>query len=198
MDGHEFRRQKKMELIKQATVELCNKYGTKKVTVDDIAKYANVSKVTIYNYFNSKEELISTVVDEIYNSAVEGTRNMIAAEGDFLEKVKIIIESKIKVSFSMLNGDFLDELFYNSNSKAYLSYKESIKKFYFDFYDEGKKQGYIDESIDNEAIFQFSEIFNAGLQKVFKNDRSFFSNPKSFSQLIDLYFYGMIKNSNAE
>lgn len=197
MDGHEIRKQQKMKLIKQSTIELCNKYATKKVTIDEIAQKANVSKVTIYNYFNSKEELISTIFEEIYNSIIENTKKMVCSEGDFLDKINLIVESKIK-SLSFFNSDFHEELFFNSNSKAYNAFEESIKKLMFSFFDEGKKQGYIDEEIDNETLYMFSETFNAGLQRVFVKNINFFSSPESLSQLIDVYFHGMIKENKNE
>lgn len=43
---------------------LFNKYGFKKVTMDEIAREANVTKRTVYSYFSSKEELFKCIINE--------------------------------------------------------------------------------------------------------------------------------------
>ena len=62
MNGFERRKEKKKESIRRAAMELFGAYGFGKVSINDIARKAGVSHVTIYNHFNSKEELISDVV----------------------------------------------------------------------------------------------------------------------------------------
>lgn len=54
---------KKEEIIKEAR-ELFNLYGFKKVTMDEVAKAANVTKKTIYSYFKDKEELFKYFIEE--------------------------------------------------------------------------------------------------------------------------------------
>lgn len=48
---------KKENVIESARL-LFHKYGFKKVSMDEIAREANVTKKTIYSYFSSKERLI--------------------------------------------------------------------------------------------------------------------------------------------
>ena len=47
---------KKEEVINAAR-DLFTKYGYKKVSMDEIAKEANVTKKTIYSYFSDKEAM---------------------------------------------------------------------------------------------------------------------------------------------
>lgn len=42
---------------------LFNQYGYRKVTVDDIAQKRGISKRTLYQHFESKEEIVKQVVD---------------------------------------------------------------------------------------------------------------------------------------
>jgi AcrR family transcriptional regulator len=44
--------------------ELFTKYGYKRVSMDEIAKEANVTKKTIYSYFKSKEDLLKYFIKE--------------------------------------------------------------------------------------------------------------------------------------
>ena len=47
----------KEQQIIEAARKLFGKYGFKKVTMDEIAREANVTKKTVYTYFSSKEEM---------------------------------------------------------------------------------------------------------------------------------------------
>lgn len=55
--------EKKEQVITVAR-DLFHKYGFKKVSMDEIAKYSGVTKKTIYSYFKSKEELLKYFIDE--------------------------------------------------------------------------------------------------------------------------------------
>ena len=54
----------KEEQIIQTAKELFTKYGYKRVSMDEIAKKANVTKKTIYRYFKSKEELLKYYINQ--------------------------------------------------------------------------------------------------------------------------------------
>ena len=68
----------KNEQIIAAARRLFNRYGFKKVSMDEIAREAGVTKKTIYMYFSSKEELLKYFIqEEIINmkSIVEEVEN---------------------------------------------------------------------------------------------------------------------------
>jgi len=192
MSGHEKRKLQKMGHIVKSTIELCNRYGTQKVTIDEIAEHANVSKVTIYKYFNSKEDLITTVISKIYSDIIKSTAELIDSECDFMEKLNIIMQSKIK-SLELFNGDFLKDLFLHPRTESFHTFNTSIKSLMFKFFDEGKKQSYIPTTIDNETLYIYSEIFNAGLQNLITKDASLISNKNLMNSLVHLYFNGLIQ-----
>lgn len=54
----------KEEQIIEVARELFHKFGFKKVSMDEIAKEAGVTKKTIYRYFNSKEALLEYFIQE--------------------------------------------------------------------------------------------------------------------------------------
>ncbi|NGY80410.1 helix-turn-helix transcriptional regulator (plasmid) [Bacillus megaterium] len=43
-----------MKIIEEATLELLNQKDISNITMDEIAKRAGVSKVTLFNYYNTK------------------------------------------------------------------------------------------------------------------------------------------------
>src|ERR1700744_3178525 len=46
------------EAIAQAAAELFARHGFESVTVEDVARAANVSRQTVFNYFPSKEQML--------------------------------------------------------------------------------------------------------------------------------------------
>ena len=54
----------KEEQIINVARELFSTYGYKRVSMDEIAKSANVTKKTVYSYFKSKEELLKYFINE--------------------------------------------------------------------------------------------------------------------------------------
>lgn len=197
MNGHEKRKLRKMAEIKAMTFELCNQYGTQKVSVDEVAEQAKVSKTTIYKYFGSKEELIESVVSDIYEKIILDTSTMIAKNGDFLEKLNQIMIAKLS-SIDVLKGDFLNEVFSKNNSAISKKFNEKLKELMFTFFDQGKEQGYIDASVSNNILYSYSEIFNAGFQALFNTEIININNPEAMSQLINLYFYGIVKQEKQQ
>ena len=54
----------KKEQIVEAARKLFTKYGYKKVSMDEIAKEAGVTKKTVYAYFKDKDELFKYFIFE--------------------------------------------------------------------------------------------------------------------------------------
>ena len=65
---------KKEEVINAAR-NLFTKYGYKKVSMDEIAKEANVTKKTIYSYFSDKEAMFKYFASEELQSMKEKIEN---------------------------------------------------------------------------------------------------------------------------
>jgi len=72
-------RQVSEEAIKQAALELFAHNGYHSTSISQIAKAANVSKGLVYNYFESKEELLRHIVLEAA-AAAEGIMELVYSE----------------------------------------------------------------------------------------------------------------------
>lgn len=64
-------RKEKINLIKQVSMELFAAEGYMQTSISKIAKAANISKGLMYNYFESKEELLKAIVTEGISDAFE-------------------------------------------------------------------------------------------------------------------------------
>ena len=68
----------KQEQIISAAKKLLGKYGYKRVSMDEIAREAGVTKKTVYSYFKNKEEFLKYFLnEEVQNmkKIVEDTRS---------------------------------------------------------------------------------------------------------------------------
>ncbi|MEM7738280.1 MAG: TetR/AcrR family transcriptional regulator [Deinococcota bacterium] len=64
------RLQNKRNAILKATLELLIEYDLQSTSMTRIATHANVGMGTIYNYFESKEALVSTLFNEIHHAMI--------------------------------------------------------------------------------------------------------------------------------
>ena len=63
---------KKYKDIMSTGKDLFWKYGMKRVTVEEICKEANVSKMTFYKYFGNKYELALAIIKSMVDSCPTG------------------------------------------------------------------------------------------------------------------------------
>jgi len=189
MDGFEKRREQKKKSILEAALALFMEYGIQKVSIAEIAKKANVSQVTIYNYFESKDNLVRFVfqyyVDQVWNTQ----KQVLESDLPFNEKIKNIIFEK------GMKADQISTRFFQDFMKDYASGQSYVEEVYLkealplliNLFDEGRKQGVIDSTISNEAILFYLQMFQRYLQL---EDISPLILPIA-EDLTKLFFYGV-------
>ncbi|WP_416147441.1 TetR/AcrR family transcriptional regulator [Salipaludibacillus sp. HK11] len=167
MDGFERRRELKKTEILAASLDLFMVHGVQKVSIAEIAKKANVSQVTIYNYFNSKHNLVHETI--IFYVDKEWRQAELVMDSDIpvQEKIKQLIFNK-KETANNINPDF-----YNYFMKEYTSGLNYIDEFIqnkaiprmIDLFNEGKEQGVINPDISNEAILFYIHMMQEYMQR---------------------------------
>ena len=86
----------KKEQIIIAARNLFTKYGYKKVSMDEIAREANVSKKTVYAYFKDKEELFKYFIFEELDKMRNAVKTIENKKLPFLEMVHETIYTVLK------------------------------------------------------------------------------------------------------
>lgn len=86
-------REASMKKIFDASLELFGTKGFEATSIAQIAKLAGISKGLIYNYFDSKEDLLKAMIDNLFSIGDE----MMA--GLFVDDPKIALENLIKAVF---------------------------------------------------------------------------------------------------
>lgn len=138
---------KRNDIINSAR-ELFTTFGFKKVSMDEIAKKANVTKRTVYSYYKDKQELFEYFIleelEEIKNKLDE------KKEERFLDRVAYDLNSILTLSNSSLLSSLIKEK------------KEEKKSDFFTIY-ENKIINYIEEKIKIEVSNKNINVSDAHL-----------------------------------
>jgi AcrR family transcriptional regulator len=101
------------ESILDATDTLMQRYGFRKMTMDDIAREAGISKRTIYTYFPSKEEVGLSSIARVVGSAHTEMRAVAESAAPHAERLKQMLIARVMVRVESVREyrDSLDGLF---------------------------------------------------------------------------------------
>ena len=86
------------EEILQAALRLYRKYGTTKVTLDNVAKATGRSRSSLYYYFKNRDDIFQAVLDRIAEDVAIEIRLAVAAAGNLNDKIHAFCTTKIKTS----------------------------------------------------------------------------------------------------
>lgn len=167
MNGFERRKEQKKRKILETALTLFMKYNIRKVSVSEIAKEAQVSQVTIYNYFENKDNLVHEVIIFYVDKIWEEYEQLFNSNIPFPTKVKKIIFDKSEVA-SHINEEFFEYFMKEySGEDSYIEklYMEKALPRFMELFNEGKEQGFVDPSISNEAILLYLQMFKEFLQR---------------------------------
>ena len=198
--GSRRRTEEKKEGIRRAALRLFQLRGFKKVTIREIAREADVSQVTIYNYFGSKEELIRDVVRNLTLDVIEKYRALMADDRSFPNKLEDIVLGKTEL-VSQYGGEFVQRALSNDPEMQEFTkrlYDREIKPMIVSFFDEGKRQGHVNPELSREAILSYTEIFRNGLMARPELLAGSKKPVRLVRELMTLYLYGLMGKSAPE
>lgn len=147
----------KKEIVINEARKLFTKYGYKKVSMDEIASNANVTKKTVYSYFKDKDELYSYFIKEEIEKIRIKIEKLETSDISFVEKVsKDIYYMLVFRKKSLLFKNVLQEN--NNLRKLYdqdvlLYIEEKIKK--------GIEEGKIKECNTHLTAFIIYKVYLA-------------------------------------
>lgn len=170
MNGFEKRTQAKKNQVLEATFNLMNTdAGIENVTVDEIARHANVGKTTIFKYFGSKENLIQEVFKYFLTQMGESARELMAENKPFEET--IIAMSQIKIQFlEKINKQFYFDLMNYFTKKGddglSLMMQQYVQESYslmLDLFHRGRKEGKVDLKYSDEFLLIYFQALVEGI-----------------------------------
>jgi TetR/AcrR family transcriptional regulator len=178
--------EKQKKILEAAVTEFAGK-GFSEANINVIAKNAGISIGSMYNYFESKENLFLAVVDYGYKELETVLSTVDLGQGDIFDKFELLI--RIAQQFSKQHPE-LNQIYLDLASQGlfHLSQKlsrqvESITAFFYrSLMDDAKKQGLIADDIDEYVTsfcldnlllllqFSYSSEYYKERMKIFAGD----------------------------
>ena len=185
------RSQKKVDSIVLHASRLFVQHGYHKVTMESIAQYANVSKVTLYKYFSDKQALYEHILMENYLLEYNEVIDIINSNSPFEDKINDVVKAQIKKYYDKNQPIFKDEIT--------LSYKiqKLVKKHTklmtvqrSKLYEQGKIENYICEDITDETLEMYFKVIQDGLVSSFKDLSELEGD--NLTQLLKILYAGVL------
>ncbi len=92
------------EKIVKAAFSTFSRYGVKRATMNDIAEEAGVSRQTLYNLFDSKDDLLRATVRQYADNALASIEAECAGLSDFGEKLDVVFHRLVVVPWERIHA----------------------------------------------------------------------------------------------
>ena len=185
---------KKEKVIKAAIQLFSNTHNFNKVSIEDIAREANISPTTIYNNFGNRDNLIVEVIKQISLAGLKAYKRIIRADMPFPEKIKLSMDRKINI-VGELDWNVIDKMVSQDTRLAEFVAEineNENKPMLLELIEDGKRQGYIKPDLSNEAIMMYFEILQASGSAFFRIISAPGVNPDTVQDLNQILFYGFM------
>ena len=186
---------KRTQILKTARA-LFWKFGIKRVSIEEICREANLSKMTFYKHFENKNDLVIAILKHLQNDAFQKYRDIMDQDIPFPEKIERSIQLKIEQTDN-LSKEFFTDLHKNASEEvlAYFQsmYQEGIQLILQD-YIEAQKRGEIRPDVKPEFIVYFLNQMitmsnDPELQALYKSPQ------EVIMELLRFFFYGILPRS---
>lgn len=186
---------KKQRIIDAAVTLFHRTHDVRKVTVDDIAGAAHVSPTTIYNQFGNRDALVIEAAKVLIHAILENARTFLRSDLPFPAKLTGMISGKLELAANF-NSEVITRLMTQDAKIApFLEkiYGTEVNGLWLEMLKEGKRQGYIEESLSPEAFLAYMDTMRIG----FATKGDLFNDWQNRMDLIEeltrLFFYGFLK-----
>ncbi|MBP7102540.1 MAG: TetR/AcrR family transcriptional regulator [Bacteroidales bacterium] len=182
----------KKDIIKR-TLSLVIERGLK-TSMDEIAQSLCVSKRTIYEHFENKDDLIYHCIDSMIEEGFEGINEMLLKTSNPIEELFPILHENVRQIYGH-RFKILDELkrIYPAIHEACLvKHKEQYYSRLKDVISRGKKEGLFRKDIHEEIIIFYMPIISTALssQKITLSEN--YSMKDVFSNIMVPFMRGML------
>jgi len=195
MNGFNRRSKTIQQKILSAATGLLASQGVKKTSINQISKKAEVSPVTIYNYFGSKAGLVKETIKYLATQKLEEAEKLFSGRRPYLERLAELVFLKSS-NLNQYHPELLKEMAATKDPelKEYLEgqvYPEAMEAFTA-FLEEGKSSGYIRPELSARSIQLFTEMFKylASSYPQIYNDSP--ENHRLINEIWRIYLYGLM------
>lgn len=176
------------QLILEAAYEQMTKHGIRETSVQAISERSGLSFVTMYKYFENKEEIAEKVVLKFYQKNLEEMLLVIQNPNlSFKEKLKIFLEKRKEMHEVLSPTAFQDFLEMENSSPIIQEYTAQMKNEIFVLLiRSGKEAGFIKSPAKDASIALFANIL---LDYLSQNNKNL--NEETLHDLENLFLTGI-------
>ncbi|MBY5959222.1 TetR/AcrR family transcriptional regulator [Membranicola marinus] len=168
------------------------KHGIKRVTVEEIAKEAGVSKTTYYRMFSNKEDVAERVLDAILENGLREYKSIMARDIPFSEKIKQVVEMKHTASKGISN-EFLKDIMSDHSGlrNRLVEERKNTELMFIKDLRSAQKKGWIRKDLKIEFIHYMLNLFN---EKIMDDTflALFEDSDDAIMEIINFFFYGIL------
>ncbi|HGE5779662.1 MULTISPECIES: TetR/AcrR family transcriptional regulator [Bacillus] len=197
LNGFEKVKEKKKRAIKDAALSLFSERGFNEIKIEDIAKKAKVSQVTIYNHFGSKDALFRELIQEFATTEFQFYQEIAAENMPFQEMLHKMIRRKME-SGSLFHPDMLLQVIQKDPELREFIYRyqnETVLPWFLEILENAQRKNEINPHLSKEMILLYIQMFSKfgedyGVQ-LLEDDRE-----KHIKDIVTMFFYGLSNPEN--
>ncbi|MBS6098567.1 MAG: TetR/AcrR family transcriptional regulator [Streptococcus vestibularis] len=167
MNQYQKTTEKKKQAIIQAALCLFKDKGFKETSIKSIAEAAEVSPVSIYNYFGSKDNLVALCVNDLFEEVTQQAEDILNSDLDFKTKLDHAFALCQKKMSQQISSYFQDKIVEDSVFSTLLTSAITAKKrdIYRAYIHLGKEEGLIAKDLSTELVLNVMDaLFGMGNQ----------------------------------
>ena len=190
MNQYQKTTEKKKQAIIQAALRLFKDKGFKQTSIKSIAEAAEVSPVSIYNYFGSKDNLVALCVNDLFEEITQQAEDILKSNLAFntkLDQALDLCQEKMSQQISDYFQDktVRDPAFSSLLTKAITAKKRDIYRTYINL---GKEEGLIARDLSTEIILNVMDALNSVGNQLAYNDNL----ETDVKQIHQIFLYGIL------
>ncbi|WP_314370300.1 TetR/AcrR family transcriptional regulator [uncultured Streptococcus sp.] len=190
MNQYQKTTEKKKQAIIQAALRLFKEKGFKETSIKSIAEVAEVSPVSIYNYFGSKDNLVALCVNDLFEEITQQAEDILKSNLAFntkLDQALDLCQEKMSQQISYYFQDITvrDPAFSSLLTKAITAKKRDIYRTYINL---GKEEGLIARDLSTELILNVMDALNSVGNQLAHSDNL----ETDVKQIHQIFLYGTL------
>ncbi|TCZ75267.1 TetR/AcrR family transcriptional regulator [Paenibacillus albiflavus] len=193
MNGFEKRAKSIKTKIMRTTLEMLRTSDPKRIRIADISKTANVSQVTIYNYFGSKELLLREAFISYVDKALLDFEDYMNEERLLKERIEYILFLE-KESFKEFPPRLIKEMLLNDHELAkYVEVQYQNKKIPIitQMIEEGKNSGEISDDVTTANVLALIQLYMNQYEMMLGLAEQSGDMDAFFEGMVHMLFYGI-------
>lgn len=168
-------------------------HGIRRVTIEEVCRHAQVSKMTFYKYFSNKDDLALKVVTKVIEEAEKKYFSIVEQGIAYTDKIDLIVKLKLEQT-----GELSKEMLADLWTQQYPAIAEFIEqkkvenfRIFIEDIKKHQEKGEIRQDLKPEfLLYMLNKMIemmdDENLMRLYK------STPELVAELVNYFFYGLM------